>query len=399
MLQTYSHLAPYALRPDQSRGRFLPESALESERDDFQKDRDRIIHSKAFRRLARKTQVFVSPIGDHYRNRLTHSLEVAQIARSCARALRVNEDLAELAGLAHDMGHPPFGHTGEYALDECMRDYGGFDHNGQALRIVTRLENRYFDYRGLNLTYESLEAIVQHNGPLLSAVNAPETELCRAILDFPFYRQLNLAGYAGLEAQLAAICDDIAYNAHDIDDGLRSGLLSLQELEAVPICGEILSGIHKTHPSPDPEPARHELCRRLIGFFVKSVLAQTRENLSAFNIKTPDDIRGAKQAIAVFNPEAQKKNAELKRFLAERMYHHPQIKVSSEQAKEILKDLFKYYMRSPEYEIFSEEARAVHVCDFIAGMTDKFATERQAELKIGRFGSKKSLNKEINTEV
>ena len=370
----------YALDPKKSRGRFLPGRPKTSERDDFQRDRDRIIHAKAFRRLAHKTQVFVYYEGDHYRNRLTHSLEVAQISRDCARALKVNEDMAEIAALAHDIGHPPFGHAGEDALNAAMRDFGGFDHNGQALRCVTFLENRYPEHRGLNLTFESLESIVKHNGPLLNPGQAPESGLCRAILDFAFYPDLAPADHAGLEAQIAAACDDIAYHAHDTDDGLRAGFFTLQDLEEVSVCARLIKTIRDDYPNICDAKLRYELTRRLIGFFAKDFLAQTRENISRLKPETPDDIRKAGETIGNFSEEGEALNKNLKAFLFKNMYKHERIKAANVRAKKTVTGLFDFYMDNPDAlpEDFCADVdnRAVRICDFIAGMTDKFALEQ-----------------------
>ena len=286
-MDTTATHAPYACDPDLSRGRLHPEPASKS-RSAFRRDCDRVIHSTAFRRLKHKTQVFVFDEGDHYRTRLTHTLEVAQVARALARRLRLDEDLAEALALAHDLGHPPFGHAGERALDDCLAAFGGFDHNAQTLRIVTRLERRYPRFDGLNLTWETLEGLVKHNGPLTDRAGAPlgryrESGVPRTILDYAKLQDLQLWSFAGVEAQIAAFADDIAYDAHDIDDGLRAGLFQLDEIAAVPLPGKIVSAIRAAYPGLDNDHLVHELVRELIGLLIDDVVAETSRRLAALN--------------------------------------------------------------------------------------------------------------------
>ena len=377
-------LQPYAASAEQSRGRFYPIHATTG-RNDYQRDRDRIIHSKAFRRLAHKTQVFVYYEGDHYRNRLTHSLEVAQITRAVARILGVNEDLAETTALAHDLGHPPFGHAGEEALNEKMKHYGGFDHNAQSLRVVTYLENRYPDYLGLNLTMESLEGILKHNGPIIHTL----PELPRAIKAFPFYKQLNLELYAGVEAQIAALCDDIAYNAHDIDDGLRAGMFDITALEQFEFCAKIMYDIKSSYPDIAPYPFKHEFIRRLITFFVEDMLQATRHTLAELAPKSYHDICHAGKTVVHFSQNGLLNNKMLKNFLLKNMYRHYRVNRMTSKAKRVVGHLFDIYMAEPDilpetqakFIIkSSENERAILIADFIAGMTDKFALEEHKKL-------------------
>lgn len=364
-----------------SRGRLCP-ARQTTGRDDFQRDRDRIIHSKSFRRLAHKTQVFVYYEGDHYRNRLTHSLEVAQISRACARILGVNEDLSEATALAHDMGHPPFGHAGEDALNEAMKDYDGFDHNAQALRIVTLLEDRYPHHAGLNLTIETLEGILKHNGPIKG--NIP-----RAILDFEYYKLLDLDLYAGIEAQIAAISDDIAYNAHDIDDGLRANLFKIDDLEQFDFCMQIFHQIKQDYPDIAPYQYKHEFIRRLLSYFVADMISQTQSNLKEYNPQSYDDVRHHNTAYVSFSHEVERQNKQLKSFLYNHMYRHYKVISMTSKAKRIVKNLFSIYMSEPDIMPFdtqkkslpSDEKRcAIFIADFIAGMTDKFAIEEHKRL-------------------
>lgn len=383
----------YATKSTSSRGRFYKISSTNG-RDDYQRDRDRIIHSKAFRRLAHKTQVFVYYEGDHYRNRLTHSLEVAQLSRACARILGVNEDLAELTALAHDLGHPPFGHAGEDALNHVMQLYDGYDHNAQALRIVTLLEDRYPHHTGLNLTIESLEGILKHNGPITG--NIP-----RAILAFEHYEKLDLHLYAGIEAQIAALCDDIAYNAHDIDDGLRAGLFKIDDLRQFSFCDRLMVNIRQDYQDIKPYQFKHEFIRRLITYFVDSLLTTTQEILDNLKPKSYDDIRFAGGTIVQFAEAVQKENQQLKRFLFENMYRHYKVICMTSKASRIIKNLFSIYFNEPEIMPFDDKKliiphddkhRAILIADFIAGMTDKFAIEEHRRLfELGSDSSGQNL--------
>jgi dGTPase len=378
--------APYACDPWGSRGRLFPE-AVSPTRSEFQRDRDRIIHSSAFRRLKHKTQVFVYHEGDHFRTRLTHTIEVSQIARALARSLGLDEDLAEALALSHDLGHTPFGHTGEDTLDECMADFGGFDHNAQALRVVTRLERRYAEYDGLNLTWETLEGLVKHNGPLLDAGGRPTLRYAArgvplAILEYNAQQDLELATHAGGEAQAAAIADDIAYDAHDIDDGLRAGLFGIEDLREVPFLAELLTEIGSRYPKLDLSRRIHELTRRVITRFVEDVVAEGDRRIAALSPQKADDIRQAGGTMVCFSKAMAEADASIKRFLYARMYRHPEVMRVRAQADAVLRDLFRRFKAEPE--LMPEEWRADlsgddeprlarRVADYIAGMTDRYA--------------------------
>ena len=378
--------APYACDPWGSRGRLYPE-AVSPTRSEFQRDRDRIIHSSAFRRLKHKTQVFVYHEGDHFRTRLTHTIEVSQIARALARSLGLDEDLAEALALSHDLGHTPFGHTGEVTLDECMAAFGGFDHNAQALRIVTRLERRYAAYDGLNLTWETLEGLVKHNGPLLDGDGKPTLRyeargVPLAILEYNAQQDLELATYAGGEAQAAAIADDIAYDAHDIDDGLRAGLFGIEELREVAFLDELLTEIDGRWPGLELSRRIHELTRRVITRFVEDVVAEGERRIAALAPHKAEDIRQAGDTMVCFSREMREADAAIKRFLYARMYRHPKVMKVRAEADDILRDLFRRFKAEPalmpeEWRTDlpeGDEARlARRVADYIAGMTDRYA--------------------------
>ncbi|GAB4521408.1 MAG: deoxyguanosinetriphosphate triphosphohydrolase [Parvularculaceae bacterium] len=374
-------LAPYASRAEASAGRLYGEPVSGS-RTAFQRDRDRVIHSVAFRRLKHKTQVFVAHEGDHYRTRLTHSLEVAQIARAIARQLQLDEDLAEALALAHDLGHSPFGHAGETALDRCMAEFGGFDHNAQTLRILTKLERRYPAFDGLNLTWETLEGVVKHNGPLTGprakAVKPPPA----AILDYSAEHDLQLESFASLEAQVAAIADDIAYNNHDVDDGLRAELFTLEALRDVPLVAAHADAIDAQYGRLDPPVFVSELVRRLIGEMVEDVVAETRARLAAAGAETAEDVRAAQCAIAGFSAEMESKQQSLRSFLRANMYRHYRVNRAMSQARRIVGDLFELLTSEPDLLAPDWRARcdepggartARAVCDYIAGMTDRYA--------------------------
>jgi dGTPase len=382
--------AVYAADPWASRGRLLPEDTSLT-RSEFQRDRDRIVHATAFRRLKHKTQVFISPDGDHFRTRLTHTVEVAQIARALARALKLDEDLAEGVALVHDFGHTPFGHTGEDALDEVLKPYGGFDHNAQSLRIVTKLERRYADFDGLNLTWESLEGLVKHNGPLLT----PQGEGTRGpvpqpIRDYNALHDLELASFASLEAQVAAISDDIAYNTHDIDDGLRAGYLTYDMLEEVPFLAGLMKEVRDRYPHLEPSRFTHEITRRQITRMVEDVISFTQANLERVRPQSCGEVRGCGQVIATFSPEMAETDRLIKKLLFAHIYRHPEIMRIREGAARIVSDLFHAYMRDPslmrshywvEHIVgLSEAARARHVGDYLAGMTDSYAVRVHGEL-------------------
>ncbi|MBZ9601951.1 deoxyguanosinetriphosphate triphosphohydrolase [Phyllobacterium chamaecytisi] len=385
----YRERAPYASDPEKSRGRLVPESESPT-RTVFQRDRDRIIHSTAFRRLKHKTQVFIAHEGDHYRTRLTHTIEVAQIARALARSMRLDEDLAEAIALVHDFGHTPFGHTGEDALNDKMRDFGGFDHNAQSLRIVTNLEKRYAEFDGLNLTWETLEGLVKHNGPLTDALgNGLKHPVPAAIFEYNAQHDLELARFASLEAQCAAIADDIAYNAHDIDDGLRSGLLTLDALEAVPIIGDILRAVRQKYPTLDDVRTSHEIVRRQITIMVEDVIRAAQANLETVKPQTVDDIHGAGRTIVGFSAPLREQEKMLKAFLYKNLYFHESVVRVRKSADRIVRELFDAYLADaqcmPEGWRESEKegglaARARLVADFLAGMTDTYAVREHGRL-------------------
>ncbi|UTW50418.1 deoxyguanosinetriphosphate triphosphohydrolase [bacterium SCSIO 12827] len=378
-------LAAYACRSETSRGRLHPEGDSAT-RGAFQRDRDRIIHSVAFRRLAYKTQVFVNHEGDFFRTRLTHSLEVSQIARSICRYLHLNEDLGEALALAHDLGHPPFGHAGEDALKEVMAPYGGFDHNAQSLHVVTKLEERYPGWDGLNLTWETLEGVVKHNGPLVNSGNLP---LPRAIADYQELQDLELDTYAGAEAQVAAIADDIAYNNHDIDDGLRAGLFTIDDLADVPLVGRIFHDVRHDMPDLDESHLIHEAVRRMIGDMVTDVIEETRRRLDDGKPDSPDAVRHLRRPVAGFSDDMREWDAALKKFLFDNMYRHYKLNRMTSKARRVVKDLFCLLIREPEClptewrakaEGPETQATAQHLCDFIAGMTDRYAGEEHRRL-------------------
>jgi dGTPase len=388
--------ATYACDPAASRGRLHPEPSS-STRSVFRRDCDRIIHATAFRRLAHKTQVFVVHEGDHFRTRLTHTLEVTQIARSLARALALDEDLAEGLALAHDLGHPPFGHAGERALDRCLAEAGGFDHNAQTLRAVTALERRYPAFDGLNLSWEMLEGLIKHNGPLTLADGTPtgryrERGVPQAIVDFAALARreladLQLASFASLEAQLAALADDIAYDAHDIDDGLRAGLFTVDDLIGVPFLAEILRDIRREHADLDPVRLGHELIRRLITHMIEDVIAETGRRLRTLAPRSADDIRMARSVVGAFSAEMAANDRAIKEFLYPRMYRHERVMRIMRDAERVVCDLFARYTADPG-EIPAEWAQAHKsgeegqrlVGDFIAGMTDRYALVEHARL-------------------
>jgi dGTPase len=377
---------PYACDPARSRGRQFDEPPSES-RSAFRRDCDRVIHSTAFRRLKHKTQVFVFHEGDHYRTRLTHSLEVAQIARALARRLGLEEDLTEALALAHDLGHPPFGHAGERALDECLDGYGGFDHNAQTLRVVTLLEHRYPNFDGLNLTWETLEGVVKHNGPLTDRNGAAlarhgSRALPVGISDFNKLYDLQLWSFASLEAQVAAIADDIAYDAHDIDDGLRAGLFTVDDLAAVPLLADIIRESDRRYPALHEARRGAELVRELISYLIQAVIAETGARLTALQPDSPEAVRHHSEALVAFTPEAAEAESMIKIFLRERMYRHPRVMLVMRDAEQVVRDLFARYRASPGdlphdwLPATGEESEAEfarRIGNFIAGMTDRYA--------------------------
>jgi dGTPase len=385
--------APYAADPAASRGRFHVEPPSAA-RNAFRRDCDRIIHATAFRRLKHKTQVFVFHEGDHYRTRLTHTLEVTQIARALARALGLDEDLAEALALAHDLGHPPFGHAGERALDACLSDFGGFDHNAQTLRVVTALERRYPQFDGLNLSWETLEGIVKHNGPLTDDAGHPigryqDRGVPLAIRDYTATHDLALWSHASAEAQVAAIADDIAYDAHDLDDGLRADLFALADLSGVPVIGGLIREVRDQYPGIDPARLTHEVVRRLIGRLIDDVVSESLRRFGTVAPTSSDEVRAAGAAIVGFSSMMAATDRAIKEFLWTNMYRHPRVAHVMNNAEEVVRNLFARFFVQPHdmppewvQGLHGAEApaRARHVADFIAGMTDRFALTEHARL-------------------
>ena len=386
--------APYASRPERSRGRLHPEPESPT-RTAFQRDRDRIIHCAAFRRLQHKTQVFVYHEGDHYRTRLTHSLEVAQIARSIGRVLAVDEDLAEALALAHDLGHPPFGHAGEAALNQAMAPYGGFAHNAQTLRILTALEHRYNGFDGLNLTWETLEGVAKHNGPLSGSLSGPlppdvaPNAAPDAIEAYSARHDLELHTHAGPEAQIAALADDIAYNNHDVDDGLRAGLFAVEDLRTVPLVGSILDDVAADHPGGGESRRIHETVRRTIGAMVVDVIDTSRRRLEEAGPADVEAVRRHGAPLIAFSAAMQAHGEALKAFLSARMYRHHRVNRMASKARRTVRELFELFIAEPE--CLPEEwrsrcdgprtlATARVVADYVAGMTDRFAIEEHRNL-------------------
>jgi len=369
-----------AALPSKSRGRLHPQvdQGPRGPRDIFQRDRDRIIHSVAFRRLRHKTQVFVAPDGDHFRVRLTHSLEVAQIGRTIARALGLNEDLTEALCLAHDLGHPPFGHAGEDALNKALSDAGGFDHNAHTIRIVTRLETPYPDFEGLNLSWEALEGLAKHNGP----VREPTWAMAEANSEW----DLGLSTWPSLEAQVAAIADDIAYDNHDIDDGLRAGLLRVEELFELPLIRRLSLAIEERHPGVPPDKHQRALVRDTIGTMVEDVLAETARRIREESVEIIEDVRSAGRALCGFSDELAADERQLKRFLYERLYDAPALNAVREEAERVVANLADAYRSKPSllpeaWHSGGERQQQLRtIGDFIAGMTDRFAIARHEEL-------------------
>ncbi len=376
----------YGCDPDQSRGRRFNEPPS-LRRSAFRRDCDRVIHSNAFRRLKHKTQVFVFHEGDHYRTRLTHTLEVAQIARALARQLGLDEDLTETLALAHDLGHPPFGHAGERALDACLKAHGGFDHNAQSLRVVTLLERRYPEFDGLNLTWESLEGIVKHNGPMTDrngkAVGRySEHGVPLGIAEYVGHQDLELWSYASLEAQVAAVADDIAYDAHDIDDGLRAGLFTVDDLNVIPLISDINAVISTRYPALDETRRGAELVRELISYLIEDVFSETRKRLALVQPQSASDVRNHDSVIVAFSAGAERAEAAIKAFLRMRMYRHERVMSVMRDAANVVSDLFARYWAEPgdlpaewlpHHGEDDDAGRARRIGDFIAGMTDRYA--------------------------
>jgi dGTPase len=381
----------FACDPERSRGRLFQEPPSKT-RSPFRRDCDRVIHSTAFRRLKYKTQVFVFHEGDHYRTRLTHSLEVAQIARALARQLGLDEDLTEALALAHDLGHPPFGHAGERALDACLQAHGGFDHNAQTLRVVTSLEHRYPQFEGLNLSWESLEGIVKHNGPLterngFAAGRYRDRGIPPGISEYNAKYDLELWSFASLEAQVAAIADDIAYDAHDIDDGLRAGLFTVDDLKVMPLTAAMIAEIDRHYPALDDDRRGAELVRELISCLIGAVVSEARRRLQAANPRSAEEVRNLGEVLVAFPPDVAQAEADIKAFLKLHMYRHERVMRVMREAEQILFDLFARYQETPgdlpaewlpPEGGASETERARRIGNFIAGMTDRFAlTEHQ----------------------
>jgi len=381
-------LAAYACVPENTRGRVYDEPTSEH-RNAFQRDRDRIIHASAFRRLKYKTQVFVYDEGDHYRTRLTHTLEVSQITRSIARELMVNEDLAEGIALAHDLGHTPFAHIGEDYLAICMEPYGGFEHNDQSLRVLTTLERKYPQWNGLNLTWETLEGVVKHNGPHTVTPDGPQI----AVRELQKQMDLELDSHASIEAQVAALSDDVAYNNHDVEDGLRAHLFTLKDLEDVPLLGRVLHDVRKEHGDIEERYIVNETIRTMIGSMVNDVLSETGGRIRDVNPKSPEDVRAAGLQMVAFSDDMRKQVDELRTFLFARMYRHYTIERLHLKVEKIITDLFtaftKNYKVLPDNRqarvkdaggVDDKQIRARIVCDYIAGMTDRYAIREHERL-------------------
>ena len=387
-------LKPYAAQPGETRGRLFPER-LSTFRSPFQRDRDRIIHSSAFRRLKHKTQVFVEHEGDYYRTRLTHSIEVAQVARTLAGALGLNEGLAEAIALAHDLGHSPFGHTGEDALERLMAPYGGFDHNAQALRIVTKLERHYADFDGLNLTWESLEGIAKHNGPLVGPNADPKRYPEGMILPYALDEvnaqfDLELHTFASAEAQVAAIADDVAYNRHDLHDGLRAGLFAAEDLMELPLTNKAYEEVDRLYPALERKKRDHEALRRIFGYMVEDVISIATNRLESAKPQTAQDIRDMDRTIIRFSKPFFQNLKTIKSFLFTRMYRAPSVVKERKRVTEMVDTLFPLFMKQPELlpEEWRDEVNAAKsetelariVLDYVAGMTDRFAIQEYERL-------------------
>ena len=372
--------AIYASDPQQSRGRLFDEGGS-AHRSAFQRDRDRIIHSSAWRRLKHKTQVFVEHEGDYFRTRMTHSIEVGQVGRTIAGVLGLDIDLTEAVALAHDLGHTPFGHTGEDALDACMADFGGFDHNAQALKIVTSLERHYADFDGLNLTWETLEGIAKHNGPVTGALPV-------ALAEYNARHDLELHTYASAEAQVAALADDIAYNNHDLDDGLRAGLFTVEDICGLPIVGRCFAEVDAKYPDLDPERRRYEALRRVFGVMVEDVLSASRARLADSGARSAQDIRDLGAPVIRFSDDLFADLKVIREFLFENMYRHWTVRRMRRKAAKIVEEIFDIFMGDPgmlppewEQAAAGDKAqRARVIADYLAGMTDRFALQEHAKL-------------------
>ena len=389
MKEPGSSLAPYASRWQESRGRQIPNVSGDSTdwRADFQRDRDRIIHSGAFRRLKHKTQVFIYHEGDYFRTRLTHSLEVAQVARAVSRRLGLDEDLAEACSLAHDLGHPPFGHAGETELDQAMEKVGGFDHNEQTVRVVTRLEHCYAGFDGLNLTWETLEGVVKHNGPVPKKERRKTiADLDRAFIDQGVGEGMMLDSHAGMEAQIAAQADDIAYLAHDCDDGLRAGMLDPEAMLGQPLVGPILEDLQKNHKNLETSRLVYELRRRLIKLAVEDLVAETGRRLADLGPESADDVRRAGKPVVAFSKEVEGELKGLRDYLFKKVWRHYKVNRMTSKAKRVMRELFELFMGQPNtlptdwqtldgtrVEDLPDAEKARHIADYVAGMTDRYA--------------------------
>ena len=374
-IQTLSKLAV----PLKSKGRFFKEKKTPL-RSDFQRDRDRIIHSTAFRRLKHKTQVFVNTSGDHFRTRITHSLEVAQIARTLSKFFNLNEDLCETLSLAHDLGHTPFGHAGEEALNYCMKDFGGFDHNIQTIRTILFLENRYYEFRGLNLTIETLDGLIKHNGPINNL------KRYKRILGTNYFKnKIKFSSSPSLEAQIASISDDIAYNSHDLEDGLKSNLFNISDLENIPILNKIILKHKKKIKNHSIDLIIRQIVREIINEMVQDLIKTTQKNLKKKKIKNLGDVLKSKYPIVCFSKEMMKFDKKIKSFLKRKMYYHNKVKVNTNNGKKIIKKLFLSIKKNPSKYInvskYDKTNIARSICDFIAGMTDRYAINLYNKIK------------------
>ena len=368
--KSIGNLSKFAV-PLKSRGRFFKEKKTDL-RNDFQRDRDRIIHSTAFRRLKHKTQVFVNTSGDHFRTRITHSLEVSQIARTLSKFFNLNEDLSETLSLAHDLGHTPFGHAGEEALNYCMKDYGGFDHNIQTLRIITILENRYYEFKGLNLSIETLDGLIKHNGPVKDL-----SKLNKILGNNFFKRKINFALSSSLEAQIASISDDIAYNSHDLEDGLKSNLFNLNNLKNIPVLNEIILKHTKKLKNHSIDLVIRQIIREVINAMVSDVIDTTKNNIKLYKIKDLSDIYKTKKQLVAFSKSMQKFDKKIKNFLKQKMYFHKSVNSNTNYGKKVLTKLFLQIKKNPKKYInikkYSNSNTERIICDYIAGMTDRYA--------------------------
>lgn len=381
-------LASYACDPFKTAGRIHKEKFAINNRNPFLKDRDRVIHCVAFRRLEYKTQVFVNHVGDHYRTRLTHTLEVSQIVRTIARALDLNEDLAETLALCHDLGHPPFGHAGEEGLNEAAHEYGGFDHNLHTIKILTQLEQRYAEFDGLNLTWETLEGTIKHNGPV-EGKHAIGKKTPQLIAELSQQKDLLLSEYPSLEAQVATLADDIAYCNHDIDDGIRAGMFKLEDLKAIKEISEIYDAVQFAYPGINQTRLINETIRRLLKFMIDDLIFETQKNIRLLGITSVDDIRKQNQAVATFSPEVEIMKNKLKAFLMTNVWRNYRVNRMSIKGKQIISDLFVRLLDRPEClpsdwqlkaKKLDKKGAACVIIDYIAGMTDRFAIEEHTKM-------------------